>query len=149
MKSTEFYKAFNEFSEPIISRGLIKKTNRVYQNDRVRLQINLDRHGWDDEYGWGFQIWLYDIEGVDIEKFEQPKRVGVIRIPSLITAKYITDDEVMSIYSSLVSKHPKLMGQVNMGWLAFYDVSDLRTLLQKMMPIILRFIDDWMGATRT
>ena len=143
MKASEFYLTFAEHDYHLKNVGFKKKANNKYINgSKVEINIALDRWGWDDERGWGFLVRMLDMNGVDTEKFERPRRMSDIRFSSLVKEGLMGDEEQAELYEPLVHSHPKVYEQTNM-WFAFYDKDDLKKVLEKIMPLVAVSASKW------
>lgn len=126
------------------SAGFSKKgKNRYLKDNGLELVVELDRHGWDPEFGWGFHVRTYDMRGVDRSSYDMPKHATEIRPTTLVKEQLISQDDLRALYAQYLDSHPSLYGQVERSWFAFYDEEHLDQVLKRLLPLVATSVSSW------
>lgn len=133
MQRKDFYHIFNHY-EPILSaRGFKKHLEGTYDHpSNLRIQIVLDKHGWDAAYGWGFILRAFNLDSTissnGVTEIASSVDLNVQRLSRLYHSNLEQNvKELYRVYDNSVTQ--KLVEQLETGWWAFYDEQGLGALL--------------------
>ena len=147
IKAPEFYTILNEFIYRLQDVGFRKKSkNKYVTREGIELTVVLDRWGWDDERGWGFLMRMNDMRGVNVKRFERPRKMRDITPLALVRDKLLSEAELRNLYAEQVKEHPLIYKQVETFWFEFYDAHHLRQILTKVMPLIAKSAEGWIAS---
>lgn len=144
MKAEDFYKILTEADKVLKNAGFSKRgKNRYLKDNSLELLIQLDKHGWDPKFGWGFHARAYDVRGVDKSNYEMPQHAKEIRPLTLVDESLLGQPDLEALYAEYLESRPELYEQVKRSWFAFYDEAHLRNVLEKLLPLIANSTLDW------
>lgn len=141
MKAPEFYRVLAKFQDVLKNAGFSKRANNTYTtNNNVRLRFILNKWGWSPDDGWGFLVRLADLTYTD----EYGNIVGIggeydITPRRLIDTGLISEEKLLLLYKET----PHLKRQLNLGWFAFNDETDLQDMLSVLLPLIASAASVW------
>lgn len=143
MDKAQFYKIFDRYSPMLEKVGFKRKTKGSFaSNQNIKLEIILDKWGWDSEWGWGFIFRLADLNC--IEKHDGVTIVTVdedITPLTLADAKMISRTELLQPYKTL--NKPKMIDRFDAGWFVFSDIRNLESVLRLVMPLVSVSASKW------
>lgn len=143
MNAEDFYKVLNKFEPTLEEFNLKRKARNTYTFPKgVKLQIRLDKWGWNQQTGWGFFVKVIDPRCKDEH--------GVVMDYSgylEINADFLRSSQLVSV-KKLEKHYKKLPLGVQEafrygGLINFYDERDLDSILGMILEPLLKYILDW------
>lgn len=133
MTSKDFYKILNEHQEIFAQKSFTKLAPNKYKlDDKNILTFQLDRWGWDAEFGTGFFARLKNPQADEgpVSIFESELD---IKPSQLISAGRISKSDLDGVYKGL----PKTQERTLLGLYAYYDEKHLSKLLDLVLEPLL------------
>jgi len=143
MTTREFHRILHEYDEKMSQIGFKRDSPATYLfDDKFRLQFILDKWGWDEESGSAFVARLFDLrKPIGELKLIHPQDQLDVTPHHLIEHGFVQVGDIDALYL----QEPKGVREyaAEGPWFAYYDVANLRSVLDTLLPYILQAVHAW------